>query len=214
MASTSTSTILLPIFGGQTLNFSPESNSERFAQYTSFPSGAVLLDACYDAFHTELRTLLSDVEEQVAICTNDFQEKASILSPIHEKYLFNPVVSGTTLLLHQTLQYLYFAENFDYGVKERPLEAILCLNIQHKVGVIGSSLGLLTAAVVAASRTKLGFIKHAVEAYRLAFWVGVRVQLHRRSKHTNPWRLTITSNKSDVEQAALAFNKVCFLIWL
>jgi hypothetical protein len=49
----------------------------------------------------------------VGICANDFKEKVSILSPIHEQYLLNPIVSGTTLLLQQALQYLFFMEKFE-----------------------------------------------------------------------------------------------------
>jgi hypothetical protein len=211
----STSTTVLPIFGGQgVLSFDPQGTSKRLGLYTSFPSGAVLFAACYDALHTELRSLSSDLTEKVGICASDFKEKASILSPIHEQYLLNPIVSGTTLLLQQALQYLFFVEKSDSETKDRSLEEIFHLNSQRKVGVLGFSSGILAAAVVAASRTKLDFIKHAVEAYRLAFWIGVRVQLFLHSstqltQNSNSWALAIVSNnKSDVEQSVLVFNKV------
>ena len=207
----------MPAFGGQgALSFDPEGAPKRLALYTSFSSGRVLYDACYDALHIEFRSLASDIADRVGICASDFKEKISILSPVHEQYLLNPVIAGTTLLLHQALQYLLFVEKIDPETEVRPLEKKFYLNAHHKVGVLGFSSGILSAAVVAASCTKLDFIKHAVEAYRLAFWIGVRVQLFQSStrQSSNLWGLTIISDKSHIEQSVLVFNKVCFLVSL
>ena len=213
MFGDSTSTILLPVFGGQgVLSYDTEGTAKRLALYTSFPFGGVLYEACYDAFQRELRSLPSDLVERVRICATDFKEKASILNPIHEQYISNPVISGTTLLLHQMLQYLYFIEKFDSETNGCPLEKKFQENTRKKVGILGFSSGILAAAVVAASRTKLDVIKHAVEAYRLAFWIGVRVQLFcantQSYQNSNPWALVIFSNESDVEKFVLVFNKV------
>jgi len=211
----STPTIILPVFGGQgVLSFDPEGASKHLTLYTSFSSGAVLYYACYDAFHTELRSLPSDLAERVGICASDFKEKVSILNPINEQYLLNSIVSGTTLLLQQALQYLFFVEKFNETKENCLLGNNFYLNSQHKVGIPGFSSGILAAAVVAASRTKLDFIKHVVEAYRLAFWTGVRVHLYQSTiqphQNSNPWALVIISSRSDVDQSVLVFNKVSF----
>lgn len=215
-AGDSTPTIVLPVFGGQgVLSFDPEGASKCLALYTSFSSGAVLYAACYDAFHTELRSLPSDLVEKVGICACDFKKRGSVLNPIHEQYLLNPVVSGTTLLLQQALQYLFFVEKFESETKEDcSLGNKFYLNTPHKVGILGFSSGILAAAVVAASRTKIDFIKHVVEAYCLAFWIGVRVHLYQLTiqlhQNSNQWALVIISSRSDVEQSVLVFNKASF----
>lgn len=217
MVNPSTSPIFLPIFGGQgSLKFDPENSSTPLLLYTRLPSADVLYDACYDAFHAELRSLPLEMAERVDICACDFKEKASILSPTLEKYLLNPVVSGTSLLLHQALQYLHFVEKVCSGFRtdRGSLEEIFSSNAEHNVGVLGFSSGILAAATVAASRTKLDFIKHAVEAYRLAFWIGVRVQLYRsnaqpcQNLNPKPWALVVICDRSDVERSVLGFNKV------
>lgn len=221
MAKRLSSPILLPIFGGQgTLSFNPEDGSRRFRQLTSSPTGVVLLDACFDAFHAELASLPVEVAQQVDICANDFLHKNSLLCPVREEYLLNPIISGSTLLLLQVSSFLHYVESSSAPRNNR-LDWLLQSNAQHGIGVLGFSSGIIAATVVAASRTKLDFIRHAVEAYRLAFWIGVRSQLFRMSYYASnstgifqdfrPWALVIFSlDRSAVQQALLSFNEVCF----
>ena len=222
MAKRPSNPILLPIFGGQgTLSFNPEDGSRRFRQLTSSPTGMVLLDACFDAFHAELASLPASAEvvQQVGICANDFMHKSSLLCPEREEYLSNPVISGSTLLLLQVSKFLYYVES-SAAPRNNRLDSLLQHNAQYGVGVLGFSSGIIAATVVAASRTKLDFIRHAVEAYRLAFWIGVRSQLFRMSYTSNstgifqdfrPWALVIFAlDRSAMQQALLSFNEVFF----
>lgn len=209
-------TVLLPIFGGQLSDSKDVSN--RHLQHASSPAGAVLLDACFAAFHTELLSLGPDLVQQVGICASDFKRKVSLLRPIHDDYLCNPIVSNTTLLLMQALKYLHSVECFQPSPESNEqFTKVLQVNSNYKVGVLGFSLGMLTATTVAASRSNIDFINRAAEAYRLAFWIGLRSLLYRSKIHSfstydvRPWAVDICFDNAEVQKAVLAFNKVFFL---
>ncbi len=220
----SSSPIVLPIFGGQgTLSFNPEDASRSFRQIASSPTGLVLLDACFDAFHAELASIPLEIVQQVGICANDFMDKSSLLCPVREEYLSNPIISGSTLLLLQVSRFLYYAERGESAApRNNRLDSLLQSNAHYGIGVLGFSSGIIAATVVAASRTKLDFIRHAVEAYRLAFWIGVRSQLFRINYTSNstgifqdfrPWALVIFSlDRAAVQQALHSFNEVVFFV--
>lgn len=215
MESGSHRMVILPVFGGQRSD-----SAKHLLPYTSSHTGAVLLDACFAAFHTELLSLAPDLIQQVGICAKDFKDKVSLLRPIHDEYLCNPIVSSTRLLLTQALQYLYSVEGFQQKFStDWPFAEVLQTNSHYRVGILGFSLGILTATIVAASRSNIDFINRVVEAYRLAFWIGLRSQLYRSNIHIfsaqdfTPWAVEIfSSNNNEVQQAVLSFNKVFFLL--
>jgi hypothetical protein len=212
MESSSRRMVILPVFGDQRSD-----SVKHLLPYLSSQTGAVLLNACFAAFHTELLSLAPDLIPQVGICAKDFKDKVSLLRPIHDEYLCNPIVSSTRLLLIQALHYLYAVEGFQQplAANSRPFAEMLQTNSHCKVGILGFSLGILTATIVAASRSNIDFINRVVDAYRLAFWIGLRSQLHCSNIHvfsaqdSTPWAVEIiSSDNTEVQQALLSFNKV------
>ena len=205
--------VILPVFGDQRSD-----SAEYLLPYTSSHTGAVLLDACFAAFHMELLSLAPNLIHRVGICAKDFEDKVSLLCPTHDEYLCNPIVSSTRLLLIQALHYLYPVEGFQHPLTadlNGPFAEVLQTNSHCKVGILGFSLGILTATIVAASRSKIDFINRVVDAYRLAFWIGLRSRLYCSNIHIfsaqdfPPWAVEIiSSDNTEVQQALLSFNKV------
>lgn len=220
MSAHSPENIHLPIFGGQgTLSFDPDNARKQLRRYTAFSSGALLVASCYAAFHAELDSLTADYLQKVDICALDFKEKVTLFCPLREEYLRNPVISGTTLLLVQALQYLTFIEE-SHGFSENPKQFLktVQLNASNGVGVLGFSSGILTACVAAASCAVVAFITHTVEAYRLTFWIGVRSQLFRSTligcspfQELHPWVMVLFFvDKIDIQTRVQSFNEVRF----
>ncbi|PBK92884.1 putative polyketide synthase [Armillaria gallica] len=218
MAST-TFCIDVPVFGGQgtAAANSPQARQQALLDASS-PSGSVLLAACHATLHAELETLSSTELSQVNIDLSDFQTKESILALPTERYLHNAVISGTTLFLLQTLRYLaYIDASVASNGSLTPFSDVLKPNSVHGVGVLGFSSGILPAAVVATSFSSVSFLSHAVEAYRLAIWIGVRAQIFRRTTlsgsfpevvHSSPWSLVFLGlNKEAAEVAISDFAK-------
>ncbi|PBK78491.1 polyketide beta-ketoacyl-synthase [Armillaria solidipes] len=218
MAST-TFCIDVPVFGGQgtaSAN-SPQARQQALLDASS-PSGSVLLAACHAILHAELEMLSSTELSQVNIDLSDFQTKESILALPTERYLHNAVISGTTLFLLQTLRYLaYIDASVASNGSLTPFSDVLKLNSVHGLGILGFSSGILPAAVVATSFSSVSFLSHAVEAYRLAIWIGVRAQIFRGATlsgsfpdvvHSSPWSLVFLGlNKDDAEVAISDFAK-------
>ncbi|KAK0463812.1 putative polyketide synthase [Desarmillaria tabescens] len=218
MAST-TFCIDIPVFGGQgtAAANSPQARQQALLDASS-PSGSVLLAACHAALHTELKTLSSTELSQVNIDLSDFQTKESILALPTERYLHNAVISGTTLFLLQTLRYLaYIDASVASNGSLTPFSDVLKSNSVHGVGILGFSSGILPAAVVATSFSSVSFLSTAVEAYRLAIWIGVRAQIFRRATlsgpfpeaiYSSPWSLVFLGlSKQDAEVAISDFAK-------
>ena len=213
MENSSHRMVVLPVFGDQRTD-----SAKYLLPYTSSQTGAVLLDACFAAFHTELLSLPPDLNHQVGICAKDFEDKVSLLCPTHDEYLCNPIVSSTRLLLILALHYLYSVEGFQHPLTANlncPFAEMLQTNSHCKVGILGFSLGILIATIVAASRSNIDFINRVVDAYRLAFWIGLRLRLYCSNIHSfsaqdfPPWAVEIiSSDNTEVQQALLSFNKV------
>ncbi|KAH7909034.1 putative polyketide synthase [Hygrophoropsis aurantiaca] len=133
-------------------------------------SGTMLLTLCFEAFQTELATLSFIELQEAEISPLDFTEPASLLWTI-ARYTYNPIISGTGLFLVQALRYLSFIlANAKDGNPFAHFEHTL----DERIGVLGFSSGIMPACVVSASRNTHSYIFHAVEAFRLAFWMGIR----------------------------------------
>lgn len=133
------------------------------------PDGSAFLAACHDAFHAELKTLSLGA---VSINLHDFETKDKLIVP-GDRYSFNAVISGSSLFIIQVLRYMAFVDSLD---SRTPYSDVLDTNGQHAVGVLGFSSGILPATVVASSSSSAEFMKHAIEAYRLVLWIGIRAQ--------------------------------------
>jgi hypothetical protein len=98
-------------------------------------------------------------------------------------YERNAVLAGTSLFLVHALRYLRFVEGScsstgDSSSDTPPrtsltpfLDALASSN-----GVLGFSSGVLPACVAATSPDLPSYIAHAVEAYKVALWIGVRAE--------------------------------------
>lgn len=212
--------LCLPVFAGQgtTAANSPQTRRQALLDASS-SSGSILLSECHAAFHAELSSLSRDDLRNVQVDAADFSTREALLSIPKERYLHNPTISGPTLFLIQSLRYLAFVEATGSSTKSStPFFDVLKRNSEYNLGVVGFSSGILPACVTGTSFTVLTYISTALQAYRLALWIGIRSQLYRhdtlRLGSLNqyislPWSLVfIGIHEDEAEQAILDFNKV------
>ncbi|KZT25437.1 polyketide synthase [Neolentinus lepideus HHB14362 ss-1] len=171
----------VPVFAGQgTAAASSPQTREQALRDAESASGTLLLTSCYQAFLTELATLSPTELEQVDVDPADFETAQSLLAASPDRYQRNPVISSTTLFLIQSLRYLAHVESQSSDKKTTtPFFDYLKNNVEQGLGVLGFSSGILPACIVGTSKNTLAYVANAVEAYRLAFWIGVRCQLYR-----------------------------------
>ncbi|KAL0563174.1 hypothetical protein V5O48_018901, partial [Marasmius crinis-equi] len=170
----STNNINIPVFAGHgTTAMTSPATREQIIRDASHPSGALLVGACYNAFRRELSSLAAeDVNDLISPAVGTSGEFLSLMS---EAPTNNPFLSGLSLLLVQSLRYLVYVEaNQDVTDSLNPFSEYLHLNSEHGVGVVGFSSGILPACAVASSEDGLSFMRHTVEIFRYAFWLGLR----------------------------------------
>ncbi|EPQ54389.1 polyketide beta-ketoacyl-synthase [Gloeophyllum trabeum ATCC 11539] len=204
----------VPVFAGQgTAAASSPQTREQALRDAESASGTLLLTACYQAFLTEFASLSPTEMEQVDIDPADFDTVQSLLAALPARYQRNTVFATTTLFLIQSLRYLAHIESLSTEKKTSPFADYLKSNAAQGLGVLGFSSGILPACVVGTSNTTVSYIAHAVEAYRLAFWIGVRCQLYRVAaleaedapgkECTLPWSLVFMGMNKKVAQDAI-----------
>ncbi|KAL7270282.1 Type I Iterative PKS [Rhizina undulata] len=143
------------VFAGQGSNAIFTSKARAVAARDSKTTvGKVLVDACQRAFTEELSSIPEDRRQGL-----DIADFTTILEPA-EKYQSHALIQGITLCLFQLLRYIPFLE---------------CSLLE----VAGFCSGMLPASVVAASAGEVEFLVHAVQAFRLAFWIGYRCQEYK-----------------------------------
>lgn len=205
----------IPVFAGQGAAAADYPAFRKQAQRDATSSaGSLLLTACFEAFHAELSCLAQDEILRTGIDLSDFKHRNAILDIPPDCYLSNPILTGTTLFLFQSLRYLAYIETSG-GVEETlaPFSDVLKGNREYQLGVLGFSSGILPAVVVATSFNTISYISRSVEAYRLAFWIGVRVQQFREKialhNPDSPWSLVFSGlDKKSAEEAIIAFDSV------
>ncbi|KAF8891957.1 polyketide synthase [Gymnopilus junonius] len=216
MASLFSDQLFIPLFGGQGSSaLDPGAYAQNLHSFTSSPSARLLVSSCYAAFCAELDSLDPAICHKISICAADFTNDDSILWPKDEKQINNAAFSWPCLLLNQLLQYLSFVEYLSPSASSTTSFAdVLKCNMDHEVGVLGFSSGLLSACVVATSSSTLSFINNAVETYRLALWIGIRSQIFRSKldKHDEdhrPWAVVLIGiGNAGLLQAIDQFNQV------
>lgn len=195
-------------------------NYKKSTALVTSPSAIVLLDACYATFHNELASLSPNELMDVDICASDFKNKDCILFLVNERHRDNPALTGSTLALIQCLSYLEYVEGWISAQgSQHSFAAILQSNTVHKTGVLGFSSGIISACVVATSPSIPSFILNAVEAYRVALWIGIRSQIYRinllrshtpqRPGQQGSWGLMLRGLKvDDLLHLMRSFNEV------
>lgn len=208
------------VFPGQgtTAAYSAQTRQKALADASS-PSGSTLLSAFHQTFHAELSALLPSDIPNIDVDTSDFLKKESLLELPKKRYVNNPIISGPSLFIIQTLRYLAFIEATGSSTNSlTPFSDLLKPNLEHGLGILGFSSGILPACVAGTSFSTISYISRAVEAYRLAIWIGIRTQLYRRSTlnaafidrdTTLPWSLVyLGMSKTTAEEFITNFNKV------
>jgi hypothetical protein len=200
--------VVVPLFSGQG---SPSSTLALARQQAlcdiRFPPGHLLLTSCHEAFHAEVSKLPERELNESCISLLDFREPPSLLS-FSSFYERNPIISGVSLFLVQALRYLVYFSGPTTEANGLHFVELPRSNSSHHLGVIGFSSGIITACVVGASSSVLTFISNAVEAFRLAFWIGMR-SMQERTKELQsalvfpdtrlPWSVVCVGlSKSDV----------------
>ena len=186
----------------------------------SSSSSSLLLSACHEAFLKELDSLSSDELRQTNLSAADFKNLDALFTISPECRPLNLITSWTRLFLIQSFRYLAFIESFGSSPGSfASFSKFLESNSEHRIGILGFSSGMLPACVVGASSSTLNFITWAVEAFRVAFWIGIRTQIHRSNtlrkrgmpNCSSPWsRIFVGLNKRVAEEAISTFhNSVC-----
>ncbi|KAF9568001.1 ketoacyl-synt-domain-containing protein [Agrocybe pediades] len=199
----SLTTLNIPVFAGQGTQAAKAATTRQQAlNDASSNLGALLLKSCHEAFLLELSSLTPAELAGIKIDPADFPNPESLLNLVADRYDDNPVISGTTLFLIQSLRYLSYVEATASATGSlTPFSDFLETNIENKVGIAGFSSGIVAACLVASSQTSVTYLAHAVELYRLAFWIGVRCQQYLVDSletasvplkwHSEPWSQVI-----------------------
>ncbi|KAF7337824.1 Non-reducing polyketide synthase terA [Mycena venus] len=203
----------IPIFAGQ--GTATSASRAQALQDARSSSGETLLSACLETFHAELSSLPPHELSQTGIDLQaDFKSRDSLLEPPVE-YLHNPIMSGTTLFLFQSLRYLSFVEST--GANESSMTPFSDV-FKRCRNVLGFSSGIVPACVAASSSDLSSYISYAVQAYRLAVWIGVRTQSYCTTVLENaavssidrthsPWSVVILGiSKKEAEQLLQEFQ--------
>ncbi|KZP07873.1 hypothetical protein FIBSPDRAFT_965309 [Athelia psychrophila] len=147
------------------------------------------------------RFLWNSISNLRSIWTNnpyDIHTGIDLLAPSPQA-VNNPILSSARLFLLQVLWYLAHVETLS-SLQIRFHNALVLLDTSTKsLGVLGSSSGVLAACVTAASMSLPAYISYSVQAFRLAFWVGFRLQEYRHNVLVNmdstaiqlPWSVAV-----------------------
>lgn len=167
------------------------------------PLGAAVLLSCYQAFVKDLATLTPEEQHSAGLTLADVPVPDALLA-LPQLAAHNAVVGNVHLYLVQVLRY---AARVAGAAFPRAHPAL---------GVLGFSTGMLAAAVIACADTVPNFVRHATEAFRLAFWLGLRAQQYAaRALPAVPlpdapaqaWTLiTFGASRAEVEDAVAKFN--------
>ncbi|KAJ7482959.1 putative polyketide synthase [Mycena galericulata] len=209
-------TMDIPIFAGQGTSgaSTARARTQALEDARGSTSGATLLAACHEILHAELASLDAPLLARAGIHLADFRAPETLLeAQAGARYRHNPIISGSALFLAHALRYLRFIEGAAAaGGSLTPFTDIL----RRSNDVLGFSSGILAACVVAASADLVGYLSHAVQAYRLALWVGVRTQLYRAKileqvqvplDEDAPWSLVVLGvDKAEAEQLVKGFQ--------
>lgn len=201
----------VPVFSGQgTDAVNSARTREQGIHDATTSSGAVLITACFDVFREELTKLSSLELLHSEILLDEFHTGQDLLAATSSRHIRNPIISGTRLFLLQILRYLAHIE-CSGSIATRFADA-LQLGKSASLGILGFSSGVLAASVVASSQSTLSYISNSTEAFRLAFWVGLRMQEYRQNFLRSadpaadelPWSVVLLGIDQTTVEAAIA----------
>lgn len=171
------------------------------------PLGAAVLLSCYQALVQDLSSL-SPTERAESGITVDACPDPDALLDLPQRAPHNAIVGNVHLYLVQILRYIA-------NIDGRPSRSI-----HPTFGVLGFSTGFVAASVIACADGLPQLVAHATEAFRLAFWIGLRAQQYARralrdvptSAPEESWTLvTFGAARAEVQGAVDRYNaeQVC-----
>jgi hypothetical protein len=190
------------LFGGQgsgTL-FSSSTATAITNIVESYTSAAILLSKCHIEFLRDLSSLESHQLDQLGLEPSQFRTIAEFLVPTPNVHS-HPVFESSTLCLYQLLR---LAADLEGHTTSWDREEIL--------ETAGFCSGLIPATVLAASNSAESFMRFAVGAFRLSFWVGVEAALFStrlvgKLEPDRPWAATVLGLSSDAIKSRIqAYN--------
>ena len=164
----------LVLFGGQgspSPHSLPTISAIEHDITTSSPSISILLSKCHIAFLEELSSLSQESKQYLGLDVSRFNTVSSLL-PKRSEYFDHALIQATTLCLYQLIHYLADVERRN---------ATFDIYFDQISETTGFCAGLIPAAVVASSRTVEEYTIFAIEAFRLAFWIGYRAMIRSKS---------------------------------
>ncbi|KAG7098798.1 Type I Iterative PKS [Marasmius oreades] len=196
--------ISVPVFAGHGTNaIASRALRDQAVHDASNPAAAFLLSACYDAFQQESASLPSEVLDIPSFTSpQDFLNSIVCDPPVN-----NALLSSLSLFLVQVLRYYAHVE-----ASSTPFSHHLTTNSNHGLGLLGFSSGILPACAVACSPDRLSFIRHTVQIFRFAFWLGLRCHQYTNDdlshcKTRRSWsRVVIGIPVSELTSTLDAFN--------
>ncbi|KAL1669600.1 hypothetical protein GGF50DRAFT_110300 [Schizophyllum commune] len=175
----------LIILGGQGVASANSPSLHQRAQGVARTStGRLLLTACHDAFIEEL--LSTFTWDTPNIHANAFPTADALLAIPTGNDVHNTILSMTRTCLIQSLLLLEWLESSKHRTIDSPTV------------ILPFSSGILAAYALSAARNIPSFITYAVDAFKIAFWIGYRVHLYRQAfliSHnvapSLPWSLVV-----------------------
>src|SRR5260221_7880072 len=141
----------IPIFSGQgSTSINSRCVQDQAIISSASAPGTLLLSSCFEAFHSELSSLSEAELKMTGVSRVDFDRPSALLLVPPEKYIRNPVVSGTRLLLIQPLIYLEWATR---AVGQDAFSALLEINHQNSTGIVAFSSRIIYACVFGTSES-------------------------------------------------------------
>lgn len=175
-------------------------------QDATVPLGKAILLSCHQAFVQDYNALTSEEQRDSGLTLDDCPIPESLLE-LPEHISYNAVVANIHLYLVQLLRYVASVDATSLGDIHPSLK---------ELGVLGFSTGMIAATVVACADNIPRFISHATEAFRLAFYMGLRAQqycnralpdVQMADAASQSWTLvTFGSTRSEVQDAVDKYN--------
>ena len=180
-------------------------------QDATLPLGHAILLSCHQAFLKDYGALTVEEQRDSGLTLDDCPSPDSLLE-LPQRVSYNAVVGNIHLYLVQLLRYVANIDATSLGDIHPSLK---------ELGVLGFSTGMIASTVIACADNIPRFISHATEAFRLAFYMGLRAQqycnralpdVQMADAASQSWTLvTFGSTRAEVQQAVDKYlsDKVC-----
>jgi hypothetical protein len=169
------------------------------------PLGHTIILSCYQAFVADYESMSSAEQVDSGLALEDCLRPESLVE-LPQRISHNAIIGNAHLYLIQILRYV---ANMDFGGAS--------YGISEDFGVLGFSTGMIAATVIACSVTIPDLITHATEAFRLAFWMGLRAQqyanrmlpyIELENPRSASWTLiTFGSTRAEIQEATNRHNE-------